>query len=121
MLQRKENIIVIKSEAFADRITKMCAFLLRERRGEKDILRQISRSGTSIGANIAEGIYAQSGPDFISKFSIALKEANETRYWLDRLHQRNVLKQDEYNSMHSDNTEIIYILTSTTWPHSGHY
>jgi four helix bundle protein len=112
MLQRKENIIVIKSEAFADRITKMCAFLLRERRGEKDILRQISRSGTSIGANIAEGIYAQSGPDFISKFSIALKEANETRYWLDRLHQRNVLKQDEYNSMHSDNMEIIYILTS---------
>ncbi len=112
MLPHKENIIVNKSEAFADRITKMCAFLLKERKGDKDMLRQIGRSGTSIGANIAEGIYAQSAPDFISKFSIALKEANETRFWLDRLYTRNVLKHDEYESVHNDNMEIIYILTS---------
>jgi len=112
MLPHKENIIVNKSEAFADRITKMCAFLMKERKGDKDMLRQIGRSGTSIGANIAEGIYAQSVPDFISKFSIALKEANETRFWLERLYTMNVLKHQEYDSIHDDNMEIIYILIS---------
>ena len=112
MLPKKENVIVKKSEVFADRITKMCDFLLKERKGNRDTIRQINRSGTSIGANIAEGLYAQSAPDFISKFSIALKEANETRYWLDRLFAMESLKQKEYESMHSDNMEIIYILTS---------
>ena len=112
MLQRKDNIIVSKSEAFADRITAMCNFLSQERRGRKSIIDQIGRSGTSIGANIAEGIYAQSPADFISKFSIALKEANETRYWLERLFESNALQQKEFESMRNDNMEIIYILTS---------
>ena len=109
---RKENIIVKKSEDFADRITSMCDFLYKERCVNKSILGQISRSGTSIGANIAEGIYAQSSADFISKFSIALKEANETRYWLERLYNIDMLKTQEYESMRKDNMEIIYILTS---------
>lgn len=112
MLPRKENIIVKKCESFADRIINMCDYLLKTRKGNKDMLRQIYRSGTSIGANISEGIYAQSAPDFISKFSIALKEANETRYWLDRLYQSRQLRKEEYDSVHSDNMEIIYILTS---------
>ena len=90
----------------------MCNFLSQERRGRKSIIDQIGRSGTSIGANIAEGIYAQSPADFISKFSIALKEANETRYWLERLFESNALRQKEYESMRNDNMEIIYILTS---------
>jgi len=90
----------------------MCNFLSQERRGRKSIIDQIGRSGTSIGANIAEGIYAQSPADFISKFSIALKEANETRYWLERLFESNALRQKEFESMRNDNMEIIYILTS---------
>ena len=101
-----------KSEAFADRIGKMCVYLQSRRRGNHDMVRQINRSGTSIGANIAEGIYAQSGLDFISKFSIALKEANETKYWLDRLYAKGVLLSNEYDSIVKDNLEIIYILTS---------
>ena len=112
MLKRKDNVIVRKSESFADRISKMCDYLLKVRKGNKDMIRQINRSGTSIGANISEGIYAQSGPDFISKFSIALKEANETRYWLDRFYKKSLLRQDEYDSMLKDNMELIYILTS---------
>ncbi len=111
MLQRKENIIVKKSEDFADRITAMCEYLEKERNGRQNIISQISRSGTSIGANIAEGIYAQSDADFISKFSIALKEANETRYWLERLLSSKTLKKTEYESMLRDNMEIIYILS----------
>ena len=109
MLPRKENIIVNKSEAFADRITAMCDFIVKERRYRKNSIDQISRSGTSIGANIAEGIYAQSAADFISKFSIALKEANETSYWLRRLYANHALNKKEYDSMMKDNMEIIYI------------
>ncbi len=112
MLPRKDNVIVKKSEAFADRISKMCGYLLKERKANIDMIRQINRSGTSIGANIAEGIYAQSALDFISKFSISLKEANETKYWLDRLFAMESLSQKEYESMRSDVLEIIYILIS---------
>ena len=112
MMPRKENVIVSKSALFADRIGKMCTFIMHNRKGHHDMIRQINRSGTSIGANIAEGIYAQSGADFVSKFSIALKEANETKYWLDRLYSKGALVGNEYESIVKDSLEIIYILTS---------
>jgi len=114
MMPRKTNIIKEKSEAFADRIGNMCTFLQSRRRGNYDMIRQIQRSGTSIGANISEGLFAQSGPDFISKFSIALKEANETKFWLGRLHAGSLLSDKEYDSIKSDNEEIIKLLTSIT-------
>ncbi len=112
MMPHKPNIIVEKSNAFADRIGKMCSYIQNRQKGHHDMVRQINRSGTSIGANIAEGVYAQSGPDFINKFSIALKEANETKYWLERLYIKGLLAGREYESILKDNLEIIYILTS---------
>jgi len=70
------------------------------------------RSGTSIGANVREGTQAQSKADFVSKMSIALKEAHETDYWLDLLQATEYISQAEYASIHDDLVEIIKILTS---------
>ena len=114
MLNRNENIIVKKTEQFADRIIKMCKYLSKKKSGDKDMIRQIYRSGTSVGANTAESQYAQSRADFLTKLTIALKEANETKYWLGRLHSGNNLTDKEYESIKTDNEEIIKILTSIT-------
>ena len=73
---------------------------------------QLLRSGTSIGANIRESIYAQSRKDFINKLSIALKEAGETDYWLEVIFSTEYLTREEYDSMKTDNDEIIKLLTS---------
>ena len=113
-MKRPENIIVIKTEAFADRIIKMCRYLHQQNKGEKDSIRQIYRSGTSVGANTAESQYAQSRADFFTKMTIALKEANETKYWLGRLHTEEALTDKEYDSIYNDNIEIIKLLTSIT-------
>ena len=80
---------------------------LIDKKKEKIISKQIIRSGTSIGANAAESKYAQSRMDFISKLSIALKEANETSYWLNRLYKT----EEQYRSITDDNDSIIRILT----------
>jgi len=82
-----KNVVVERSKDFALRIIKMCDYLMKERK-EYIMSNQILRSGTSIGANIAESQNAQSNADFISKLSIALKEADETSYWLELLHRR---------------------------------
>lgn len=74
--------------------------------------KQLLRSGTSIGANIREGQYAQSKKDFISKMSIALKEAGETDYWLDILHSANYFTDEEYDSLYNDNHELICLLAA---------
>ena len=75
--------------------------------------KQIYRSGTSIGANVAESINAQSEADFISKLSIALKEANETDYWLKNLYSVHYIDDIGFNSLQEDNEEIIKILVSS--------
>ena len=113
-LERRENIIVKKTEDFGDRIIKLHKYLLRKREGNVDILKQVLRSGTSIGANVSEGQYAQTKADFLTKMSIALKEANETKYWLNRLMTGGYLNDVEYNSIISDNVEIINILVKIT-------
>ena len=113
-MKRPENVIVIKTERFADRVIKMCRYLEKRHSQEHDALRQVYRSGTSIGANTAESQYAQSRADFLSKLTIALKEANETRYWLERLHSAEALSDKEYGSINEDCIEIIKILTSIT-------
>ena len=112
MMKRAENAIVTKSEAFADRIVKMCRYLSKKKTGDKDVINQIYRSGTSIGANVAESQYAQSRADFLTKLTIALKEANETRFWLGRLHAGESLSDKEFESIHTDIEEIIKLLTS---------
>lgn len=114
MLERRENIIVNKAEAFADRIVKMYQYLLRKREGNVDVLKQTLRSGTSIGANVSEGQFAQTKADFFTKMSIALKEANETKFWLKRLYTGGYLNEDEYHSIIGDNEEIINILVKIT-------
>ena len=75
--------------------------------------KQIYRSGTSIGANVAESINAQSDADFISKLSIALKEANETEFWLKSLYSGNYIDEKGFLSMMNDNEEIIRILVKS--------
>ena len=114
MKTRPDNVIVGKTEQFADRIVKMCKYLVKKKTGDDDALKQVYRSGTSIGANTAESQYAQSRADFLTKMTIALKEANETHYWLGRLNASGTLTEKEYQSINTDCEEIIKILTSIT-------
>ena len=114
MMERPENVVVKKTEVFADRIVKMYKYLLGKRQDNVEMLKQIVRSGTSVGANTAESQYAQSKADFLTKLTIALKEANETKFWLQRLYAANYLSEPEYESIMDDNVEIIKLLTSIT-------
>lgn len=109
MLHRKENIIQTKTEAYASRIVKLYKYL-RDVKHEQTLSKQILRSGTSIGANTAESRNAQSKADFINKLGIALKEADETLFWLKTLHSGNYITEKQMKSMISDNEEIIRIL-----------
>lgn len=107
----EENTVSEKSLRFAVPMVKLYQHLSGDRR-EYVMSKQLLRSGTSIGANIREGRYAQSSADFISKLSIALKEAAETEYWLDLLHQTGYLSSAQYESMKADCVELIKMLTS---------
>lgn len=109
---RQNNILADKSTDFGIRIVRCHQFLTREKK-EYVLSKQIYRSGTSIGANIHEGIFAQSKPDFISKLSIALKEAGETSYWLKLLYHTDYLEERLFSSLHGDCEELIKILTAT--------
>lgn len=73
--------------------------------------RQILRSGTSIGANVRESVNAQSRLDFINKLNIALKEANETEYWLELLHESDILDDNQFDSIYSDCGKLAATLT----------
>ena len=112
MMKRQESIIKEKSEAFSKRIVRLYKYLTQQK-GETIISKQIYRSGTSIGANIAESKFAQSPADFISKLSIALKEANETEYWLKNLFYGDYITERQYTSMFNDVEEIIKILVKS--------
>lgn len=107
----KENVIMRKSFAFSVRIVNLYKYL-SEQKKEYVISKQIYRSGTSIGANIAEAQRAQSTADFVAKMKIALKEANETQYWLQLLHETNYITEKEFTSVHNDLLEILKILTA---------
>ena len=76
--------------------------------------KQVLRSGTSIGANIREAKRAQSSPDFYSKLTISLKEADETQYWLELLHKTGYISDESFNSFNSDCEELIRLLVSIT-------
>ena len=106
-----DNKIRELSKAFAQRIIKMYQHLY-DKKDIYPITKQVLRSGTSIGANVAESIYAQSRADFVSKLSIALKEASETEYWLDVLHESGYLSEKEYSSIIEDNKYIIGTLVN---------
>lgn len=107
----RESIIGDKSLAFGKRIAR-CYRYLRDKKKETVMSKQLLRSGTSIGANVREGLYAQSRKDFISKLNIALKEAGETDYWLDVIHEADYFNEQEFDSLKTDNDELLKLLTS---------
>ena len=107
----KDNILLSKSKAFSVRIVRLYQYLQEEKR-EFVLSRQLLRCGTSIGANVHEGKYAQSIDDFISKNSIALKEAAETEYWLELLHETGYITKTEYDSIACDCGELARLLTA---------
>ena len=106
-----ENIIENKSFDFAVRIVNLYKYLCNEKK-EFVLSKQLLRSGTSIGANVSEGEKAQSKADFHTKMTIALKEANETYYWLRLLYKTDFLTSKEFSSIETDIKEIVAILTS---------
>lgn len=108
----KENIISEKTRSFAIKIIKFCKILSEEKR-EYIISRQLFRSGTSIGANVRESNNAQSKADFINKLSIALKEADETAYWLELLIESEIIDKQQFEKLNKDLNEIIAILTAS--------
>lgn len=109
----KENVIAEKSKAFALRIIKLYRYLCEDKK-EYILSKQLLRSGTSIGANVKEAIRGQSKPDFYAKMNISLKEASETEYWLELLHESDYIDDNGFESIYSDCQEIVKILVSIT-------
>ena len=107
----KESVVRDKTFAFALRINKLFKYLTQEQR-EFVQSKQVLRSGTSIGALVKEAEHAQSRSDFIHKMNVALKEANETEYWLNLLKDSEYIDIKSYNSIHQDCSELIKLLVS---------
>ncbi len=106
-----DNILAPKSYKFALRIIGVYKWLCTEKK-EFVLSKQVLRSGTAIGALIREAAHAQSKADFLNKMNIALKEANETEYWLMLLKDSLFLSQTEFDSLHKDCDELIRLLVS---------
>lgn len=107
----KDGALQNKSFAFAVRTVNLYKFLCNEKR-EFVVSKQLLRSGTAVGALVREAEQAESKPDFVHKLAIALKEANETEYWLELLQATNYLDTAAFQSIHSDLTELLKLLTS---------
>ena len=107
-----DSVTKQKSLAFAKRIVRLYQYLGKEHR-EYVMSKQILRSGTSIGANIAEAIYGSSRKDFAAKLQIAQKEAAETLYWLELLNSCSYIPDNLYQSLRDDCKEILAILAAT--------
>ena len=86
---------------------------LQEEKDDFVLSKQILRSGTSIGANTRERKNAQSKADFVNKLTIALKEADETQYWLELLYESQIIEQNIFDSLNKELKEIIAIITSS--------
>ena len=112
MPNRADNLIRKKSMDYAVRIYHLNEYLLKQKKFT--LADQVFRSGTSIGANISEAIKAESDADFIHKYSIALKEAEETLYWLELSYRVGLLEEKLYSSLQNDCLEIIKLGTSIT-------
>ena len=107
-----DSILKSKSMAFAKRIVRMYQFLTHEKQ-EYVMSKQVLRSGTSIGANIAEAIYGSSRKDFTAKLYIAEKECAETLYWLELLNSCDYLPDQLFRSLSADCRELLYMLTAS--------
>ena len=106
-----ENVIEIKSFDFAIRIVNLYKYLTGIKK-EYVLSKQLLRSGTSIGANVAEAEQAQSRPDFVSKMNIALKETSETKYWIKLLKATDFLSEKGSSSLLADCVELEKLLVS---------
>ena len=115
---KTDNVVLNKSKSFALRIIKLYRFLNDEKR-EYVLSKQVIRSGTSIGANIKEAIRGQSKADFYAKMNIALKEASETEYWLELLHESDYITEEAFTSIYADCQELLRLLMSITKSSKG--
>lgn len=98
---------------FGCRITRLFQYLTEDTDYKEYVIsKQIYRSGTSVGANVRESKHAQSDADFLSKMSIAYKEADETDYWMNLLHDNGYIDETQFNSLNADSTRILKVLTS---------
>jgi len=111
MIDRGDNAVHLKSYAFAVRVVNAYKFLVESER-EFVLSKQLLRSGTAIGALVAEAHHAQSSADFLNKMNVALKEANETSYWLSLLKDTHYMEEKVYQSIASDCNEVIALLVS---------
>lgn len=105
------NLIKDKSFAFALRIVRVSRYLSQEMH-EYVLAKQLLRSGTAIGALVREAEHAESRADFIHKLAIALKEANETQYWLELLHKADYIDEKGFDSINQDCIELLKLLIS---------
>ena len=107
----KEGAIQDKSLAFAVRVVNVCRYL-RDEKKEYILSKQLLKSGTAIGALVREAVQAERTPDFIHKLAIALKEANETEYWLELLYKTKYFDKTAFLSLQADAVELLKLLTS---------
>ncbi len=108
---KKDNVVQIKSYAFAVRIVNVYKYLLEEKK-EYVLSKQLLRCGTSIGANIEEAIGGQTEKDFFAKLTISYKEARETHYWIRLLKDTSYLSNEEAQSLLIDIEELLRIIGS---------
>ena len=108
----KESVLKIKSFRFAVRIVNLYKYLCEEKK-EFVISKQLMKCGTSVGANVREAEYSESKADFVHKMAIALKEANETVYWLELLNATEYIADIEFESINNDAVELIKLITSS--------
>jgi len=109
---KQDEIYAQKLMAFSVRIVNLNKFL-REKCNEHVLAKQILRSGTSIGANHREAIYAETDSDFIHKLAISQKECNETIYWLELLFETKYITKEQFDSLYVDAEEIMKMLTAS--------
>ena len=110
---KKDSVILVKSKAFALRVIRLYQYLVSEKR-EFILSKQLLRSGTSIGANVREGSVGQTKADFYAKMNIALKEACETEYWLELLHESGYIDTQMFTGFDTECDELVSILTAIT-------
>ena len=110
---KKDNILHVKSKAFAIRVINTFKYLQINKK-EFVLSKQMLRSGTAIGALIKESEFAQSKKDFLNKLYISLKEANETQYWIELLFETEYITKFEFDSLNDDCLELIKLLVSIT-------
>lgn len=113
MTAGKNSVTFQKSRVFARRIVRLCQWL-RNEKNEYTLSDQLKRSGTSIGANLAESLYAASRSDFSNKIQISLKECSETIYWIELLYDTDYITEEMFDSLMGDCSELLRLLTSSS-------